>query len=482
MSTKRSKQHFRKQVVLVEVGSEWLKIAQFEKIGGELVLSKLHLERFESVGAELTQMIADAYQKHKFAKIPVIGCLPRKVVNVRMVDLPSKEVSEIEDMVELQVRKLTPYSKAEILSDYVVMGTNPVGYAQIMLVIVQRSILRQRYAAIEAAGLRIEKMSISSEGLLNWGKVVDSEKNSAAIILDVGAFNSELAVVAESRLAFTRGIMMGASSLKDNFDKNKEQFVRDINRSIEMLHGESSGVIPDHIILTGAKVDSLEEYLNENLDLPVKSIGGLSVVKKSPASPDLLVDEYNTVSLTALAGAALAPDSLKFNLVPDVVRMRKDMVVRAKRLSVFVMMVMAVLVSFSMFSIIKVSLIKKRYSLLQEKYKETLPATEKVEKMRELIKVVCGRENPRYALITIINHLHDLAKGDLDFSSVDIDRETRKITLAGTAGQSRDIRTLVNALEQSPYFENVKEPGATTINRKTQRYKFEIACMLEKAK
>ena len=482
MSTKRSKQHFRKQVVLVEVGSEWLKIAQFEKTGGGLVLSKLHLEKFESVGTNLTRMIVDAYKKHKFAKIPVIACLPRKVVNVRMVDLPSNEISEIEDMVELQVRKLTPYSKAEILSDYVIMGTNRTGYAQIMLVIIQRSILRQRYAAIEAAGLEIEKMSTSSEGLLNWGKTSDGDAHSAAILLDVGAANSELAVVSEGKLAFTRGIMMGASALKEDFDKNKEQFVRDVNRSIEMMHSESGGVIPDHIILTGAKVDSLEEHLNEAIDLPVKVVDGLSVVGKRPAAPDLSSAEYGVVSLTALAGSALAPDALKFDLMPDVVRMRKDMVSRAKRLTVFVMMMMTVLVSFSLFSVTKISLIKKRHSLLHGQYEETLPATKKVEEMRDLIKVVRDRENPRYALITILDHLHDLAKGDLSFSAVDMDRDTRKVTLGGTAGQSRDIRSLVNALEQSPYFENVKEPGATEIDRRTQRYKFEVTCMLEKAK
>ncbi len=482
MSTKHSKQHFRKQVVLVEIGSEWLKIAQFDKISGGLVLSKLHLEKFESVGADLTRMIESAYKNHKFAKIPVIACLPRKVVNVRMVDLPSNDISEIEDMVEMQVRKLTPYSNAEILSDYVVMGTSRAGYAQIMLVIVQRSILRQRYATIEAAGLEIEKMSLSSEGLLNWAKAGDSDAHGASILLDIGSTNSELAVVSERKLAFTRGIMMGGDALKDDFDKNKEQFARDINRSIEMLHSESGGVIPDHIVLTGAKVDSLEEYLNENLDLPVKTIDGLSVVKKRPATPDLTSAEYSTVSLTALAGAALAPDALKFDLVPDVVKMRKDLVVRAKRLSVFVMMVMAMLISFSLFSVIKIALIKKRHNLLHEEYKSTLPATRNVEKMRDLIKVVRDRENPRYALITIVNHLHDLAKGDLSFSVLDLDRETKKITLGGTAGQSRDIRTLINALEQSPYFENVKEPGPTVMNRKTQRYKFEVTCMLEKAK
>ena len=482
MSTKHSKKQLRKQVVLIEIGSEWLKIAQFDKSGSGLILSKLHLEKFESVGSDLTRMIASAYKKRKFAKIPVIACLPRKVVNVRMVDLPSNEVDEIEDMVELQVQKLTPYSKAEILSDYVIMSANKSGYAQIMLVIVQRSILRQRYATIEAAGLQVEKMSLSSEGILSWGNSSGSGSKGADIVLDIGATNSELAVVSDGKLVFTRGIMMGADLLKEDFEQNKEQFLQGVKRSIEMLHSESAGVVPSSMILSGAKVGSLEEYLSDNLDLPVKTIDGLSLVKKRPATLDLENDEYSSVSITALVGAALAPDSLQFDLMPDVVRMRKDMVARSSRLAVFVMMMMAALVACSLFAVTKVSLIKKRHSLLRDKYEVTLPATKNVERMRDLIKLVHDRDNPRYAIISIIDHLYDLSKGDLNFKAVDLDRSTKKVTLAGTAGQSSDIRTLVNALDQSPYFEKVKETGATVMDRRTGRYKFEISCLLEKAK
>ncbi len=482
MSTKHPKQQLRKQVVIIEIGSEWLKIAQFDKGVGGLVLAKLHLEKFETVGADLTRMIVDAYKQHKFTRIPVIACLPRKVVNVRMLDLPSSEMSEIEDMVELQINKLTPYSKTEILSDYVVTGTNRSGYARVMLTIVQRAILRQRYAAIEAAGLQIEKMTLSTEGLQNWGTFNAEDLAGNTILLDIDSVNSELVIVSDGKLAFTRGIMMGADALKNNFEQNKELFLRDINRSIDMMHGESVGVVPDHMILVGANVGPLSEYLNENLDIPVKTVNCMENIKSRPEVPDISGEKYGSVSLTAVIGCALSPDTLQFNLVPDVVKLRKEMIRRARNLTWFVMLVLTVMVSFSFFFLTEVSLVTARHKSLQQQYQSTLPETENVEKMLDLIKVVNDRKNPEYAFITIINHLHDQVKGDLIFYMLDMDRETGKIILNGSAGQSRDIRMLVTSLEKSPYFENVKETGATIMDRKTKRYKFEISFMLEKTK
>ena len=127
MSTKRAKTGRRKQVVLVEIGSEWLKIVQVEAAGKALAITKLHLERFESVGADLTRAIAAAVRQHKFANIPVISCLPRQSVNIRMLDLPSTEPSEIADMVDLQATKQTPYSKDEVLCDHRILGSNRAG-------------------------------------------------------------------------------------------------------------------------------------------------------------------------------------------------------------------------------------------------------------------------------------------------------------------------------------------------------------------
>ena len=67
MSTKRTKTRRRKRVARVEIGSEWLKIVQVEVAGKALAITKRHLEKFESVGADLTRAIAPAGRNGPFA-------------------------------------------------------------------------------------------------------------------------------------------------------------------------------------------------------------------------------------------------------------------------------------------------------------------------------------------------------------------------------------------------------------------------------
>ncbi len=480
MSTKQAKTGPRKQVVLVEIGSEWLKIVQVEASGKKLAISKLHLEKFDAVGADLTRAISGAFRKHKFADIPVIACLPRQSVNIRMLDLPSTEPSEIADMVDLQVTKQTPYSKDEVLCDHRILGSNRSGYTQVMLVIVQRSVLRQRYAAIEAAGLQIEKMSVTSEGLLSWCAASNVGLDSTVVLLDVGAASSELAVISGGRLAFTRGMRVGAADLLTDFAGNKDRFMREVNRSMDMCRTELAGLAPERAVITGAVVPELEACLGDALGLGVSSIDSLSFMQGAPPEPDLKSGEYRAVSLAALTGIAVAPAAVQFNLVPDVVKMRKDLALRSRRLSGFVVLIMAALVASSFFAVVKVLLVKHRHDILRSKFEESLPTVSRVERMRELIKIVHERDNARDALFTIIDALHDVVGDEVNIDSADLDGLTGRITLIGSAGTPRDIRNLITKLEQSDHFESVKEAGTMTRDARTSRYKFEVVCIVEK--
>lgn len=477
----------RKQVVVAEIGSEWLKLVQFGSSGRGLAISKLHLQKFESVTGELTESLAAILKEQKFASLPVIACLPRQMVNVRMLDLPSTEPSEITDMVDLQAAKQTPYSKEEILCDHRIISSGREGYTRVMLAIVQRSLLRQRYAALEEAGLEIERMSVTSEGLLNWytrggaGRAAGSadQGSGATVLLDIDSGYADFSVISGDALIFTRSIMIGADQLLAEFDEYKDRFVREVKRSIELCRSESGSVSLGRLVLSGAKIGQLAAGLGDALDLPVESADSLACISKKPSTPDLQSGEYGAVSLTALTGAALAPNMLEFDLVPDIVRMRKALVARARRLSLFVILAVAAMISASILATVKVFLTEKRLESLGKQFDAIQPGVVRIERMQELIKVVRERQDTKFAAISLMAEIQGLVSGDLYFDALDIDREGEKVSLNGSAGSTRDIRTLVDKLRQSPLFEDVRQTGAEVLDRRSGRYKFEVGCILE---
>ena len=161
MSSNSTRKHSGPSVI-VEIGNDWLKMMQSAPSRGGVAVSKLCVENFGSSGADLAKLISRSIKQYKFSRMPVIACLPRQAVNLRMLELPSTDPHEIADMVDLQVGKQTPYSKDEIVSDYKILGSGRSGYSRVMLVIVQRGVLRQRFSVLEEAGVEVQRMSVSS--------------------------------------------------------------------------------------------------------------------------------------------------------------------------------------------------------------------------------------------------------------------------------------------------------------------------------
>lgn len=472
-----------KPVVIVEIGSDWLKMAQVEPQRDGVSISKMHLEKFDGLGGKLSQSLSKASRKLKFAGSPVIVCLPRQMVNIRMLELPSTEPDEVRDMVDLQAGKQTPYSKEEIVSDYRIIGSGREGYTKVMLAIVQRSIVRQRFHILEEAGIEAERMTVSSEGLMNWYRhAVSDEGSGAAALLDIDSFYSDFMVIADGGPVFTRSILVGANQLLGEYEKWKEKFIREVKRSLEICQGESPGLSIAKLFITGAglNIKDLGSYLGGQLEIAVEERDCLRNVKKLPKKPSVRDAAYHAVSLTPLVGIALAPDNLEFNLTPDSVKLRKGLVTKARSLTVLGMLVMTALISVSMYTTLKLYFEKNRLDSLSREIRETDPAVRKVEKMREIIRAVDNHRNPKFAAINLLAEIPPLVPHDVYFDVINFDAEKEEIRLEGSSVSRGEISRLIKSLERSSLFRDVKQEGDTTMDPKSKRYRFLVVCALEK--
>ena len=87
--------------LLAEIGQNWVKLAQVEVAKRGIRIDKLYTERFEEVSGSVSVRVSQALKSLKYGNYPVVGILPRQMVNMRVLELPSTEASEIENMVEL---------------------------------------------------------------------------------------------------------------------------------------------------------------------------------------------------------------------------------------------------------------------------------------------------------------------------------------------------------------------------------------------
>lgn len=467
--------------VVAEIGNSWFKLAEVTARRDSVLISRLHLARVAGGRDVPPEALAEAARKLGLTGRPVMAFLPREVVTVRLLDLPSTDPHELADMIDLQVDKQTPYSSAEILSEFRILNSDGEGYSRVMLVIVQRSILRRRFHVLEEAGFDVTGMSISSEGLAAWHERLSGEPprdSGCHAVLDIDYSYSDFTFVRAGRLCHTAGIRIGARHLQADHAKGVDALCRDVDRSLAAFRTESAGLAIDKILLTGATKHArgLASRLSEAHDCVVEPVPPTRGMEMGHHVPDPTAREYALFSLTPLAGIVVRPKNSDINLVPEPVKMRKRLQTKAGNLHVLGVRVMAAVLLICMVLVAKLS---RRKALLAEVIRQRI-ATEAeardLEQMKLKTKIVTQRMDARTTTVAILRELHRLVLDTtLHLTRFELEG-ARAITLRGSANALSDVITFAGSIEKSTLFQNVKN---TRTSQKRGTTDFEITCTLE---
>ncbi|MDA1044117.1 MAG: hypothetical protein O3C57_02720, partial [Verrucomicrobia bacterium] len=379
-----------------------------------------------------------------------------------------------------------PYSKDEIVFDYLRSGMGGKGYTRVMLAIAQRSVLRSRYSLLEEAGGQVTRMSISTEGILNWYCVTQKagRRGEGTLILDVDSGFSDLVVVESNRLLSSRSVLIGAARIQADAKGAAERLGKEVRNTLSALAAEVHDVQVQKIVVSGAAcaLPGFADALAEQLGMPVKTLDALDALPDATPRDKLRADENRLVSMTAVIGMALSPQTLDIDLVPESVQMRRDLVLKARGLSTFGALVMVLMMLMSSYGISKVLLREGKLRQLRHAVALDTDRANLLNDKMAIVELVHDRVRVDNSAISVINDIHSRVPNlvDVNFKAFSFDADAAKVQLAGTGRTTRDIRALVKALELSPRLSSVQE-GQTKFNKKTERYDFTLQCFVEKS-
>jgi len=462
--------------VIVEIGGEWLKIAQLTPADGGVGAAIVHVEALPHAAAvaDIAPALKRAFHKLKLSTRHVVSFLPRQVVNLRLLELPSTKADELDGMMELQLTQQTPYSPDEVMMDYCVLGPSRPGFTRVMLAIVQRSELRYRYAAFQEAGIDLERMTISSEGMIQWLQEAIPAAG-ATLVIDMDATATELCVAAKGQIVFTRTLLMGAHQLREDKAGWRVRFVREVRSSLEMSRGELGDVVPSRVCLTGAVLPGLAAELTDGLGLPVEERSSLKQVKSwtpgrdKPAEADLAA-----VSLTALIGTGMAAGGLSINMVPDTVSDRRKLEAAARSMTIFVVLAATVLVALSALMVLHLGIPRSRLSFVTQQCENSARSARQVENMRQIIRAVAVRVSSKHSPVEVLQAIHGSIGEGAYIDNVDVDLVKGTVTLGGLAETLKHVNTLVQTLEQTPALKNVQESTPAKMDN-NGRFRFQLS-------
>jgi Tfp pilus assembly PilM family ATPase len=473
-----------RELVAVAFGFSHLKLAHLRVSPSKKEIIHLLYRDISTVAEEeLPKVISSAIGELKAESPEIINIVPSHLVITKNIEIPSTNPQEIKEIINLQAGRHTPYSREEILVDYIEIGTYKHSYTKILLVIVARNVVEKQSKTLSRAGLRLKRVVFAPESLA-WGanKILRLESETLPLnIVHIDEDFTDFTIVHLNKVVFIRSISIGTRHLTEEKEKYEAKFAEEIQRSLEAYHSEDIEKRPNMLVLTGAvqELGNLETILSDTLHLPVKTIPYL---RNLLVSDEVAKEAYaaKRVSFLDVIAPLLADNELKVDLNPEEAKLRLALEERGRDLIKTGILVLTAFVMVFSILISKIYFKSNYLKILSAKYEPLNRDAEKLEKefvgVSRIKDYLMDREFPLEVLV----NLYTVANPDLELNDIRYD-EQGKFSVKGTAETMSTVFSFVDALEKSKYFKDVKTRYTTKRKEGAREVAdFEINMVLER--
>lgn len=402
--------------------------------------------------------------------------IPRHLVTVRLLKLPSTNDEEISKIARIESLKRVPHVSEDVITAHRVVEKLDDGYSRVLLVIAQSAVVNRPMDMLKMAGITdIEFIALGSESLFLWYQIAlkDKIKGSVAVV-NIDDHHIEIDIVEDGSLVFTRG-----ASYDFNLSAADEKIIDEIKISIMTYQKESNKTIGE-VTITGSpdRIKRCKEFLARELDVPIKIMDQMSDI---PLRQGAKV-EPGGASFSELLGLSLKYKDARVNLLPED-KAKENHTKASRRTFMFTIILTALILLVA--SALAVKKLHDKTAYLSEinlEINRIAPQAAKAKKMLKDITVIREEINRKPRAIDIIGELHKTSSEDISLNMIDFERE-KSVIVRGSAAALDEVLKYSEALKGSSYFEKVNVKYAS--KRKTAGMEivdFEIDCILAKDK
>ncbi len=471
----------------LEIEAGYVKLAQAQDFKGSRKIVKLIVKKSASQSqddiAETLKSIIDEL-KGQVGNLTV--CIPRYKLTARFLRFPTVNEKEVEAMIKLQSVKELPFSKEEIVSDYLVTEQTKGGYTKAALIIAHLDVINTYLDIFKKANLRLERITFSTEAILNWYRAAfrQEESEGSLIFIDIDNDNTDIVIFCNSHLAFTRGLKLETVQLQERAD-SRDRLAKEIRRTLEGYNKQEKAKKVEKILISqaGEVTEGLRSFLAQSFNLPCQTVAALRNLNYQKA---ISLGTYESeFSLLRVLGSVLDVRGMrKLNLLPPVIQEKQELKWRKKR-TYKIIALLAGIILLVLFIFIKKIHDKKLYlSYLNKGIKHTVASAMNTESMLKKIELIRARRKIEGSVIGVLRQLHVLVPKDMylsNFNFIEDDKEDVKISFRGVSASMSKIFEFVNTLENSAYFKNVQVKYVSGEKVKIRHTTdFRIQCTLEK--
>ncbi len=412
----------------------------------------------------IAQVIREHIDSLKYKKFDIVNILPTDTVITKSIEIPSTDPQEIKEIVNLQASRHTPYSREEIIVDYLSIGDYKGNYTKILLVIIVRSYIKKQLEIFEKAKININTIVLAQEAVAKViPKMLDLDTNNFPVcIVHIDDHSSDFIVILKRKPIYARNIPIGIQNLlKGERAEYKSKFLEEIKMSIEAYQTESIEKTPDEFILTGLveELRNWEKSLSDILHMNVKVLPYFSKFTISKSIMETTSKSEYLAYLNVIM-PLLAWKDVEIDLLPEEIKLKLSFEEKSKEMIKTGVLILGVLilgisifVSEIVFKKIYFQELNKKYSFLDKEINEIKEKAVRINLIEENL------HNSEYFL-NLLADFHEIVPSFLQIIDINFNNKIN-FSVKGTAASMATVFTFVDSMENSKYFKKVKTRYAT---------------------
>ena len=534
----------KRHIVSIDIGTHSVKAAYLEQKhdNGEITISHSAVVEYEErellgrgmqVTADSMRVAINSLEIPK--KSPVVLSISRGLLTTRWIDgLPVdglNDANKLDNIVAFQAESILPFTAEEVVFDYY----NPTEKGNALSV----ELVAARRADIENLLSPLKEINVTPQSVMPAMVAtsrLSEQSSSGTMILDIGAGQSDLSIIKDGKVIFSRSFPLGGDQLTlslssevspvteaiednaipiPNFDTYENQkrnllcptdhdelsettigkwcqrLATEIQRSIIAYQQDTSStpVSIDKILLTGggSRLSGLASYLTSSLSISTH-------IWDIPSRLDILQVKYNSgflqisdqLEVVIGQGLAFLNDSVELDLLPKPEKQQIQKVDQQRR------MLSRIAVGVGIAALLGIGVLsygQYQQSEVDDLDQQLQKLKSKANRARNTLKqelVVTQLMKPRLSALDLLREfslrLSDRTKVALTtFQLTNLNDLTKaRLNFNVEANSHQDISNLVTALNQSGIFKNLKQGQIISVNKDRKNiFQVQITCSIK---
>lgn len=469
-----------KDFVALSLTDNYFKIAYVKGRGSVPKVNKLALHDIKDLPEQgVISTVKKALKGINTKSSNVILIVPPSIVTTKNIEIPSTNPVEIRSIVDLQAGRHTPFSREEIQVGYVDIGMFKDSFTKVLLVIANKSVLKEKISIFERAGVKITDVHFASEGI---ARIYGGDFTTSGII-DVDAFSTEFVIVKNGTAIFSRNIPVGRSHLESEGESAQSKLIEEIKKTIESYESDDIDELPKTYHLSGndGLIEGLRSAIQAATNWDVMTSSYVDRLKISGGLVKKISSTYAASSFLDVIAAAGTASQANVSLMPEEVIYQKTMADQGKEVLKTALMGFVILVLVA--SIYGVQIYFKNAYLenLENEFEKNHTVVTKLEEKSEKVQMLTEFLEERMDALDIVSELYDRIPKEVYLTNIKFDK-TGTINVQGISDAASIVFNLGTELKKSEFFKGVK---ITSTSSRKDRGKdvsaFEITLMLKSA-